>query len=205
MERSESIAELAGALAKAQAAMQPAIKDRANPAFKGSKYADLNAIWDACRAVLTTNGLSVVQMPLDGGEGRVALATMLLHASGQYIQSTVSAPLTKNDAQGVGSALTYLRRYALAAMVGIVADDDDGGNAASQRPTATFQSQNGHAPTGMSDAQRKKLWATMQANQWDEASVISWVAEHGIVVTRLGELTMKQASMVIDLLTQAAA
>lgn len=135
MNHSETIAALAAALVKAQAAIQPAIKDKKNEAFKSagrvSKYADLSSVWDACREALTSNGLSVVQMPVDCEGGRVALTTMLLHSSGEYISSTVSTPLTKNDAQGVGSALTYLRRYALSAMVGVVADEDDDGNAAS--------------------------------------------------------------------------
>lgn len=131
MNQSESIKELAGALAKAQAKLRPAIKDSTNPHFK-SKYADLGAIWEACREALTSNGLSVVQMPADSGEGRVALTTILLHASGEYISGTCSTRLQQDSAQGVGSALTYLRRYALAAMVGVVADEDDDGNAASR-------------------------------------------------------------------------
>lgn len=135
MNQSDSIKELAGALAKAQAQLRPAIKDSENPHFR-SKYAGLAAIWDACREALTGNGLSVVQMPLDSGDGRVALTTTLLHASGEYISSTCSTRLQQDSAQGVGSALTYLRRYALAAMVGVVADDDDDGNAASQAPQA---------------------------------------------------------------------
>ncbi len=133
MQKSETIAELAKALAKAQAAIQPAPKDTSNPFFK-SKYADLPAVWRACREPLAANGLSVVQMPADSTEGRIALTTMLLHSSGEYITSTVSTKIAKDDPQGVGSALTYLRRYALAAMVGIVADDDDDGNAASTPP-----------------------------------------------------------------------
>lgn len=131
MEMSEQIDALAAALAKAQAAMKPAAKDSENPHFR-SKYADLASIWDSCRKPLTDNGLSVVQAPADAGDGVVALRTVLLHASGQWMATTVSARLTKNDAQGVGSALTYLRRYSLAGMVGVVADEDDDGNAASR-------------------------------------------------------------------------
>lgn len=131
-ERSETIKELAIALAKAQAQIAPASKSAENPHFR-SRYADLPAVWDACRKPLTDHGLSVVQMPVDAGEpGRVALMTMLLHTSGEFISSTVSTRLQKDDAQGIGSALTYLRRYALSAMVGVVADEDDDGNAASR-------------------------------------------------------------------------
>jgi hypothetical protein len=129
---SEQIAELATALAKAQAAVSPAVKDKTNPAFR-SRYADLSSVWEACREALTSNGLSVVQMPINHAEGYAALRTMLLHTSGQWLATTVSARLIKDDAQGLGSALTYLRRYSLAAMVGVVADEDDDGNAAASR------------------------------------------------------------------------
>jgi len=131
MDMSPDIKDLAIALAKVQAAIKPATKDATNPHFK-SRYADLPAVWDACRKELSGNGLSVVQLPADAGEGRVGLKSILLHSSGQYIACEYSTRLQQDNAQGVGSALTYLRRYALAALVGIVADEDDDGNAASQ-------------------------------------------------------------------------
>lgn len=133
MDQSEQLNELAGALAKAQGAIAPASKDKVNPAFR-SKYADLSSVWEACRKALTDNGLSVIQLPVNHEPGYAALRTMLLHTSGQFISTTVSARLVKDDAQGLGSALTYLRRYSLAALVGVVADEDDDGNAASNRP-----------------------------------------------------------------------
>jgi len=131
--RSDSIAALAAALAKAQAKIQPAVKDKVNPAFR-SHYATLEAIVEACREPLAANGLSIVQMPTDDPSNcdRTALTTMLLHSSGEYISQTVSVRLTKQDAQGLGSAMTYLRRYALAAFVGVTSTEDDDGNAASQ-------------------------------------------------------------------------
>lgn len=130
-EHSDSIKQLAAALAKVQAALRPAIKDSLNPHFK-SRYADLGAVWDACRQPLTENGLSVAQMPVGSESGRIGLTTMLMHESGEWLASTVYVRLAKDDPQGAGSGLTYLRRYSLAAMVGIVADEDDDGNAASQ-------------------------------------------------------------------------
>jgi hypothetical protein len=138
MNTSEQINEIAAALAKAQGQIQPAAKDKTNPAFR-SRYADLTSIWEACRAPLTENGIAVVQMPVDSTDGRVALVTTLLHSSGQFISSMVSTRLVKDDPQGVGSALTYLRRYSLAAMVGVVADEDDDGNAASGRGAPPVQ------------------------------------------------------------------
>jgi hypothetical protein len=130
MMTSEQINELAAALAKAQGAMKPAIKDSENPHFR-SKYADLAANVEAARAPLAANGLSVVQEATLAERG-VAVTTRLLHASGQWIQfDPLTVPLSKADAHGVGSATSYARRYALGAALGLVADDDDG-NAAVQ-------------------------------------------------------------------------
>ena len=126
----ENIAELATALCAAQAEMRPAPKDSVNPHFK-SKYADLTSLWDAIREPLTKNGLAVVQtFSPDHAEGELMLTTTLMHKSGQSIQSTMRMPLPKRDPQGLGSATSYARRYALAAMVGATSDDDDDGNAA---------------------------------------------------------------------------
>lgn len=115
---------LAVALAKAQAEITTAAKDANNPHFN-SRYADLASVWDAVRGPLTSNGLSVVQEPCGDGE-RVGLTTTLLHASGQFMTSTVFALAERKGPQAVGSVLTYLRRYALAAVVGVAPDDDDG-------------------------------------------------------------------------------
>lgn len=127
MEKSESINELAAALAKAQGQIEGAKKDTANPFFK-SKYADLSSVWDACRKALSENSLSVVQIPDEAASG-VAIETMLLHSSGQWIKGRYTMPVLKNDAQAVGSAITYARRYALAALVGVAPEDDDGNGA----------------------------------------------------------------------------
>jgi len=134
MTHSEQINEIATALAKAQAEIEGAKKDSTNPHFKSS-YADLASVWDACRKALTANGLSVVQGPVSD-EGRVGVTTMLMHSSGQWLESTFFMRPTKDDPQGAGSALTYARRYALAAMVGVAPEDDDG-NAASEKVTGS--------------------------------------------------------------------
>ena len=126
--RSADLGELAGALAKAQGDMAPASKDKDNPFYKTS-YAALASVWNACRPALSKNGLSVIQIP--GGNGLVVqLDTILAHSSGQWIMSSFSVQLQKPDPQKMGSALTYMRRYALAAMVGITQSDDDGNEAA---------------------------------------------------------------------------
>lgn len=126
MLKSEQINELAAALAKAQGQLEGAKKSSSNPFFK-SKYADLAECWNTCREALTANGISVIQMPEEINEtGRLNITTMLAHSSGQYISSTLTMTVTKLDPQAIGSAITYGRRYALAAMVGLAQEDDDG-------------------------------------------------------------------------------
>lgn len=124
MNQSPEISKLAGALSKAQGMLNAAKKDSSNPFFK-SKYADLESVWDACREALSMNELAIVQCPCIQ-EQQVCLETILTHSSGEWIKSTMPLLLTKQDPQTMGSALTYARRYALAAMVGIVQSDDDG-------------------------------------------------------------------------------
>jgi hypothetical protein len=137
MQHSEQINEIAGALAVAQGKMQHASKDAMNPHF-GKSYADLASIVDACRAPLSECGISVVQSPsIVEMSKTVVVRTMLAHKSGQWIAGELGAQVADTKPQTVGSAVTYLRRYGLAAMVGIAPDDDDG-NAAQGRP-ATAQ------------------------------------------------------------------
>ena len=128
--KSDSIAGLAKALAAAQAEIENAHKTSANPHFR-SKYADLAEVINTVRPVLAKHGLSVTQWPsyLDG---IVSVETILTHESGEWIANTASAPADKLNAQGVGSATTYLRRYSLAALA-CVAQEDDDGNKASER------------------------------------------------------------------------
>lgn len=144
MIKSETIGELAKALAIVQSKLRPAVKDASNPFFK-SRYADLNSVWDSCRQLLTENGLSVVQTNQITLEG-VIVETILLHASGEYIGGELFLPLAKQDPQGVGSAITYGRRYGLAAIVGIVSDEDDDGNAASKAQVQKPQKQVNEKP-----------------------------------------------------------
>src|SRR5574338_1238251 len=132
MNKSESIASLAKSLAEVQASLAPAKKDSTNPFFN-STYADLSSVWESCRELLAKHGLSVIQGNSLGANNTVIVETILAHESGEWIQSELCMPLAKNDPQGVGSAITYGRRYGLAAIVGIVADDDDDGNAASAK------------------------------------------------------------------------
>lgn len=133
MQKSESLKNLSKALTAVQQEIQPAKKDAQNP-FYHSSYADLNSVWDSCRDLLAKNGLSVAQGNSVGMDNTVIVETLLMHDSGEWIQSELCLPLAKHDPQGVGSATTYGRRYGLAAMIGIVADIDDDGNGASIKP-----------------------------------------------------------------------
>lgn len=133
MKHSAEINEIGGALAKAQKVMKGAKKDSANPFFK-SKYADLASVADACRDALSDNGIAVVQSPSTMIDGRVNVETMLVHASGQWMSETLSVKPKDDGAQAMGSVITYLRRYSLAAMVGVAPEEDDG-NAAEGRNT----------------------------------------------------------------------
>lgn len=138
MNKSEQTNELFSALVKAQMEIRGAAKDSVNPFFK-SKYADLQSVWDACREPLTKNGLCVIQST-DTTEQGTAIVTVLGHVSGQWISGTLPISAAKLDPQGVGSAITYSRRYALCAMVGIHQTDDDAESAMpEQRQTATVR------------------------------------------------------------------
>jgi len=132
MKKSESICDLAKALAKVQASLVPAKRDSTNPYFN-STYADLSSVWESCRETLAKNGLCVIQGNSVGAEKTLIVETILIHESGQWVQSELCLPLSKADPQGVGSAMTYGRRYGLSAIVGIVADADDDGNVASAK------------------------------------------------------------------------
>ena len=132
MNKSDSIKELAAALAAAQAEIENAGKNASNPHFK-SKYADLAEVLNTVRPVLARHKLSVAQFP-SLADGMASVETILMHASGEWISGIASAPLSKPDAQGVGSATTYLRRYSLAALAGVAQEDDDGNGAMRQNP-----------------------------------------------------------------------
>lgn len=121
--QSATIGELAAALSKAQADITGALKDSSNPFFK-SKYADLASCWDACRKQLAANGLCVIQTT-EPSESGLMLVTTLAHSSGEFISGRM--PVLTKDAspQGQGSGITYARRYALAAIVGLAQIDDD--------------------------------------------------------------------------------
>ena len=128
IQSSDSIVNLAKAMLQVQQVIMPACKDRTN-SFTNSKYATLNSVMEACSKALSDAGIWVTQypVPVESNINALGLVTKLVHAeSGEFQSSMLVMPLPKNDPQGYGSALTYARRYALSAMVGIVTNDDDG-------------------------------------------------------------------------------
>ena len=126
MNKSETITELAKALSKFQAEVEGA-KRSSQVKYKDidRKYADLESVWDAIRKPLTDNGLSVTQLSFTTDPGLVGLTTMVMHTSGEWISGEIVMPLAKMDPQAVGSCITYARRYALTAALGIYQEDDD--------------------------------------------------------------------------------
>jgi hypothetical protein len=128
----ETTNTIAAALAKAQAKMGKALKDSNNPAFR-SKYADLGNVMDACLPALNECGISVIQ-PFRVDDGKYFVETILLHESGDQLSCAIPLLVNKNDMQGLGSAMTYARRYGLMCMAGIAPEDDDGNAAAAAPP-----------------------------------------------------------------------
>ena len=129
--RSESIVELAKAMVKVQQALEPVAKNADNP-FTKSKYATLSQVMEGCRKALSDNGIWVYQFTQPSEPTVITLVTKLIHAeSEQWVASHLTIPTTKHDPQTIGSLLTYMRRYSLSVLVGVVSEEDDDGNAAS--------------------------------------------------------------------------
>ena len=170
MNKSESIAAISQAIAKAQHDVENASKNAKNPHFK-SKYADLAELLNTVRPVFSIHGLAIVQMPsFDGGIASVE--TMISHSSGEWISSICSAPVSKQDAQGVGSAITYLRRYSLAAMCGIAQEDDDANSSVGHAPQPQTQAKPQAKPEISSERLAKAIEA-IKAGKATKDSVIN--------------------------------
>ena len=176
MNKSESIKELSIALSKFQGEVTNPLNTAENPFFK-SKYAPLNDILTLVRPLLSKQGLSIVQAPSGDGEN-IILTTILIHNSGEYIEfPELVLKADKPTAQGAGSAITYARRYAISAILGINSEDDDDGNNAepktptTEQPKTTAQTKT----TGISEKQVSRLYAIAKAADVDKATVDSQI------------------------------
>lgn len=170
MKTSDSIAQIAEALAKAQGQIDDASKGSKNPYFN-SKYADLAAVRSAIREPLAVNDIAIVQLPRTL-TGEVEVETMLMHKSGEFISESLRLPVGKWDAHGIGSAITYARRYGLMAILGIAAEDDDG-NAAVEKAPAKLAPQTNVMPlynearqaAAQGNDALSKFWKALQEDQ----------------------------------------
>ena len=165
MDKSESIKHLAAAMFKAQNEMSGVTKSKDNPFFK-TKFADLKAVVQAVKEPFSNNGLSYVQFPIERG-GRIGVETILMHESGEYLINEFTVQLTKQDAQGAGSAITYCRRYALQAIAGIPSEDDDGNGAQNNSKAASISNP---VSTKTDD---DKPWYTDQNYEFDVTQITS--------------------------------
>lgn len=171
MNRSESIAAISAAIAKAQAEVENASKNSANPHFK-SRYADLAELLNTVRPVFAAHSLAIIQAPsFDAGVASVE--TMVSHSSGEWISSVCSSPVGKQDAQGVGSAITYLRRYSLAAMCGIAQEDDDGNSAVGHRPQQAPATSAPKQKQTLDDARFKSACDAVEAGKFSKEKLLT--------------------------------
>lgn len=218
--RSESLAKLGESLCKAQGSMKTVPKKKENPFFRSS-YADLAAVWDAIRKPLTDNGLSVVQTTAELPGNKWVLTSILLHVSGEFISFDYPLYSMKQDSQGMGSAMTYARRYSIMALVGAVAEDeDDDGNAASGKfPSIKDdknKTQNARAgtktavdkpPTSVNDrrispAEQVKLFSIAKTNNIPDEHLSNYIQDkYGVNTTN--QLTYGQMQEIIIYLNEA--
>ena len=168
MNKSESITKLAAALAKFQGEIKNPNNTAVNPFFK-SKYAPLEEVLNTVRPILSKHGLSILQSPISS-EGMVGVNTILLHESGEWIEFTpVMLNMDKPTAQGAGSAITYARRYAISAILGINSEDDDDGNNA--EPKGKVEEKPQAKSTGISEKQVLRMYMIAKSAEVDKATV----------------------------------
>jgi len=174
-------------LIKAQGAFIPLKKDASNPFFK-SNYATLAAVNDAVDTALGKNGLTIIQLP-QLKDDRMVLTTCLLHESGESISFDYLLSPAKDDPQGMGSAITYARRYAKMAILGLAPDDEDG-NAASKRPPQKTKPQ----PPAKNNKDKKRAFAIATNDlKWDKDQMAEYFRSHCLFIdTKTGEMKFRQ-------------
>lgn len=210
--QSESINELATALAKAQAKLTGAKKDGLNPHYK-AKFATLESVYEAIREPLAEQGLSVLQPTEFIGE-KTFVRTVLLHSSGQWIDGLYPVVVQKPDPQGLGSGMSYSRRYSLMAMIGIPASDDDA-EAATGRPapmpfekSAPKSAYAKEIPSlrpssGISEKQVQRLWAIAKKHNVSKDQIKEILNKYGCEKTE--QLKKEDYDNICEILLPACA
>ena len=186
LEREQSMKELAAALVKAQAEMTGAKKDSANPFFK-SKYADLSSVMEAIRPALTAHGLGFVQVCHDAPDA-AKIETIIIHESGQTLScGVISVPVSKGDAQAMGSAITYAKRYSLQAAFGVPSVDDDGNAASVAAPKKAEES------SYITPAQLKEFRDLLASGEIPEGEACKRAGIDGLVKMRAEQYEIAKA------------
>ena len=206
MNKSESITKLAEALASFHNELKQPAKDKANPFFK-SKYVPLENVVEAITAIAPKFGLSFIQYPINQ-DNKVGIVTVLMHSSGEFIETApVFAQPAKNDAQAVGSVITYLKRYSLSAVFGITSDEDDDGNRATygnsnpNQPKPSYNSAPSTKPN-YSQTLKEKIKAVSIKNGVEAEQVYKSAAAHLKINKATKDLTEQEAIQVINYLSK---
>lgn len=197
MEQSASIAELTKALSKFQGEVGPAKKSKTNPHFK-SKYADYADLWDVAREPLARNGLSLLQFPSNEG-GMIVVTSMLSHISGEWVKASIGINPEKMTVQGAGSAISYLKRYAMSGILGIPSEEDDDGNEAEKMGSkaAPQKKQLSVDDDFIGGCDEHEQWATawLTKNKIDEKIWVEiYLAMHGKKIKDIGKITREVIS-----------
>jgi len=200
MRHSESINEIAAALAKAQGGMKSAVKDSLNPHFK-SKYADMSSVKDAIGDTLVKVGIAVIQAHDILENGTLVLRTRLIHTSGQWLESTYPVRPVKDDPQGLSAATTYARRVTLSSILSIVSDVDDDGETASGRGTQNQQQED----TGLAAAKAFVRRSVKEIGALTSATALAeWKAKMDGHLARLMERYPDEGAAVMSALMAQA-
>ena len=208
MNKSESIAKLAIALSKFQGEVENPKNTATNPFFKSS-YSPLDTVLNTVRPILAKHGLSVVQIPSTEGSN-IIVTTILMHESGEYIETEpLELKMDKITAQGAGSAITYARRYALSAVLGVASEDDDDGNAAepkerpnrsNNKPKQSYNKPKQNKEEMEKEAKQRQLVELAKIKK--QVDAMPEIIKEKYKKESSGELTIKELDGLIDYLKE---
>lgn len=200
---SETVGELAKALACAQGEFDQITADRTGQTgHRKYKYADLNSFLLAVRSALSKHELAIIQKPSSTPDMMVHVETMLIHGSGEWVSSFLSIKAANDTAQGIGSAITYARRYALGAMLGLAPEEDDDGKAASTPQGPQQQSKPGvrisTKEPGCDEIARARIIQACKDLEWKMPKLVEVISKAG--AKKLADLTKSQATSLAETL-----